>query len=93
MTVGVGARTAPPTQRGEHRSPVRQDHRTRGVRGFDAHTQVKGRKRPLLVDTLGLLLAAVVTAARVQDRDGAQRLLAVLRHQVSRLRLIWADQA
>jgi len=34
----------------------------------------------------------VVTAASVQDRDGAQSLLAVLRHQFSRLRLIWADQ-
>jgi putative transposase len=35
----------------------------------------------------------VVTAASVQDRDGAKRLLEVLRHRFSRLRLIWADQA
>jgi putative transposase len=35
----------------------------------------------------------VVTAASVQDRDGAQHLLVVLRHRFSRLRLIWADQA
>jgi putative transposase len=35
----------------------------------------------------------VVTAASVQDRDGATPLLDVLRHQFSRLRLIWADQA
>ena len=35
----------------------------------------------------------VVTAASVQDRDGAQQLLAILRHRFSRLRLIWADQA
>ena len=35
----------------------------------------------------------VVTAARVQDRDGAKSLLKVLRHQCSRLRLIWADGA
>lgn len=35
----------------------------------------------------------VVTAASVQDRDGAKHLLAVLRHQFSRLRLIWADGA
>lgn len=34
-----------------------------------------------------------VTAASVQDREGAQHLLAVLRHRCSRLRLIWADQA
>ena len=35
----------------------------------------------------------VVTAASVPDRDGAKRLLEVLRHRFSRLRLIWADQA
>jgi putative transposase len=40
-----------------------------------------------------LLLMVVVTAASVQDRDGAKRLLEVLRHRFSRLRLIWADQA
>jgi putative transposase len=40
-----------------------------------------------------LLLAVVVTAASVQDREGAKPLLEVLRHQFSRLRLIWADQA
>jgi putative transposase len=40
-----------------------------------------------------LLLAVVVTAASVQDRDGAMPLLDVLRHRFSRLRVIWADQA
>jgi putative transposase len=54
---------------------------------------VNGRKRHLLVDTLGLLLIVVVTAASVQDRNGAMDLLAVLRHKFLRLRLIWADQA
>jgi len=57
------------------------------------HKQVKGRKRHLFVDTLGLILTVVVTAANVQDRDGAKSLLEVLRHQFSRLRLIWADGA
>jgi putative transposase len=47
----------------------------------------------VLVDTLGLLLSVVVTAASVQDRDGGQQLLEVLRHRFSRLRRIWADQA
>jgi putative transposase len=42
---------------------------------------------------LGLLLTVVVTAANVQEREGAHPLLAVLRHRFSRLRLIWADQA
>ena len=47
----------------------------------------------MLVDTLGLLLTIVVTAASVQDREGAMSLLDALRHRFSRLRLIWADQA
>lgn len=42
-----------------------------GPAGFDAGKKVKGRKRNLVVDTLGLLLAVTVTAANVQDRDGA----------------------
>jgi hypothetical protein len=54
---------------------------------------VKGRKRHILVDTLGLLLTVVVTAASVQDRDGARSVLEVLRHQFTRVRLIWADGA
>ena len=45
------------------------------------------------MDTLGLLLAVVVTAANVQDRAGAESLLACLQHKFSRLRCIWADQA
>jgi transposase len=47
-----------------------------GDTGYDAGKQVKGRKRHLLVDTLGLLLAVSVTAASVQDRDGAHPVLA-----------------
>jgi putative transposase len=54
---------------------------------------VKGRKRHIFVDTLGLLLGVAVTAASVQDPDGAMALLAALRHHFSRLRLLWADQA
>ena len=46
-----------------------------GVRGYDKGKQVNGRKRHGLVDTLGLLMAVVVTAASVQDRDGAHLLL------------------
>jgi putative transposase len=54
---------------------------------------VNGRKRHLLVDTLGLWLTVVVTAANVQDRDAAMTLLDILRSKFSRVRLIWADQA
>ena len=62
-----------------------------GPRGYDAGKKIKGRKRHVLVDTLGLILAVRVTAAAVQDRDGARTVLIWLRHQARRLRLIWAD--
>lgn len=60
-------------------------------RGYDAGKNVKGRKRHILVDTIGLLLVVVVHAAGVQDRDGAKLVLQTLRHRFMRLRLIWAD--
>ena len=50
-----------------------------------------GRKRHIVVDTLGLLLAVVVHAANVQDRDGAKLVLAKLVGRFPRLKLIWAD--
>ena len=54
---------------------------------------MKGRKRHLLVDSLGRLLTVVVTAASMQDRDGANQLIEMLRHRYTRLRHIWADGA
>jgi transposase len=62
-------------------------------RGFDAGKKVNGRKRHIAVDTLGLLLAVVVTAASTQDRDAARPLLWRLRVAQRRLRLVWADAA
>jgi len=59
--------------------------------GFDGGKKINGRKRHLAVDTLGLVLAVVVTAASVHDRDGAFRLLAVLRERFSTISLVWAD--
>jgi len=61
------------------------------VRGYDAGKRVKGRKRQIVVDTLGLILAVVVHAASIQDRDGARLVLARLAGRFPRLRLIWAD--
>ena len=45
------------------------------------------------MDTLGVVLAVVVHAANIQDRDGAKRVLERLKHKLSRLRLSWADGA
>lgn len=59
--------------------------------GYDAGKKTKGRKRHIAVDTLGLVLAVVVTAAHIQDRDGAHRLLAALRARFSTVSHIWAD--
>ena len=61
--------------------------------GYDAHKNVKGRKRNLLVDTLGLPLSIYVSPADVQDRVGARLLLAGLKPLVPRLKKIWADGA
>ena len=63
----------------------------KGVRGYDAGKKVKGRKRHILVDTLGLLLLVIVHAADIQDRDGAKLVLGKAKQLFSRLRLIWAD--
>lgn len=63
------------------------------ISGYDGHNRVKGRKRYLLVDTLGLPIAIVVTPADTHDKVGACRLLAGLKPLVPRLAKIWADGA
>jgi putative transposase len=62
-----------------------------GPCGYDAGKKIKGRKRHVLVDTLGLLWGLVVHPANIQDRDGARLLLKPLKHQGSRLAIIFAD--
>jgi putative transposase len=62
-------------------------------RGWDNAKKVNGRKRHIAVDTMGLVLAVVITAASVQDRDGARPLLWNLARARRRVHLIWADAA
>lgn len=63
-----------------------------GIHGYDAGKKVNGRKRHILVDTLGHLLKVVVHAADIQDRDGAKLLLCDLLPMLKlRLLKIWAD--
>ena len=62
-----------------------------GPRGYDAGKCIKGRKRHLLTDTNGLLVAAIVHEAGIQDRDGAPALLASIRNTFPWLRHVFAD--
>jgi putative transposase len=62
-----------------------------GIDGYDAGKKVTGRKRPLLVDVMGLVLAVVVHSAGIQDRDGAKLVFERVRKCYKRLTLIWAD--
>jgi transposase len=72
-----------------------QSVKTTGVGGperdYDGGKQVTGRKRHLVVDTQGLVLAAKVHAADVADRDGALLLLEGLPEQFPRIRKLWTD--
>jgi putative transposase len=63
------------------------------IKGYDGGKQVKGRKRHVPVDTLGLLLSVSVTPANTSDQAGARRLLSGLKPLQPRLELIWADSA
>jgi transposase len=62
-----------------------------GPRGYDAGKKIKGRKRHILTDTTGLLVAAMVHEANIQDRDGAVPLLASIREVWPWLRHVFAD--
>ena len=59
--------------------------------GFDGGKQIKGRKRHIAVDVLGLLLAVIVHSAGIQDRAGAKLLLARLTLFFTGIKIIWAD--
>ena len=75
------------------RRPASAEHypRPRPRPRRDGGKRTNGVKRHLAVDVNGLLLAVVVAAASIQDRDAAHRLLAALRGRFSTVRLVWAD--
>lgn len=62
-----------------------------GPRGYDAGKKIKGRKRHIVTDTGGLLVAVMVHEAGIQDRDGAPALLASMRTSFPWLRHVFAD--
>lgn len=64
-----------------------------GPGGFDGGKKVNGRKRHILVDVLGLVLAVFITPANVQDRDGAIPVLMAAHAMYGTLKHVWADCA
>ena len=62
-----------------------------GPHGYDGGKKLSGRKRHLLVDTMGLLLKVVVHAADLQDREGVKLLLEPIKGRFPRISLVWVD--
>jgi putative transposase len=64
-----------------------------GMRGYDSNKKIKGRKRHVLVDTMGLLMSVVVSAASLSDPRGAKLVLRRLRGTGvgKKLRKVWVD--
>src|SRR6266566_736455 len=90
-------RTGSQPHRRHHRQPKREERGKRGAcidpHGYDAGKKIKGKKRHILVDTLGLLLHAIVHPADIQDRDGGILLLATLFGMYPFLKKLFADAA
>ena len=88
-------RTRSQPDRCHHRQPKREERRKRGARidphGYDAGKKIKGKKRHILVDTLGLLLHAIIHPADIQDRDGGLLLLSTLFGMYPFLKKLFAD--
>jgi transposase len=63
----------------------------RNSRGYDAGKRANGRKRHIVTDTCGWLLAALVTGAQIQDRDADHLLMWIIRTVFPTIRLVWAD--
>ena len=62
-----------------------------GPKGYDAAKKIKGRKRHLVTDTLGLLIAVLVTAAGIQDRDAAMPAMELAKHKVPGIKKLYVD--
>jgi putative transposase len=86
----AGKRSQPTAAILDSQSVRSADHA--GPRGYDAGKKVKGRKRHILVDTLGLLLWVCVTPADVSEKAGARSFLSQALQWFGYVRCIWADQ-
>lgn len=64
-----------------------------GPRGYDGGKKINGRKRHIVVDTLGMLIAVLIQPASRQDYDGAEPLLGQVKKRFPRLKVIYGDSA
>ena len=73
------------------RQPVGENDGKRGLKGYDGYKRLQGRKRHLLVDTLGMILEVELTAANVSDVHGGGQVLVRAQARYPRLATVWAD--
>ena len=62
-----------------------------GIKGYNTYKHIQGRKRYLLVDTLGLIMVVVVTAASIPEREGAKLIFKAFTGSCKKMRRIWVD--
>jgi len=62
-----------------------------GIKGYDVYKHIQGRKRHILVDTLGLIMVVVVTAASIPEREGAKLIFKAFTGSCKKMRRIWVD--
>jgi len=93
MSRASGSRSEPHSV--HHRQSKREERRKRGAQidppGFDAGKKIKGKKRHILVDSIGLLLNAIIHPADIQDRDGGVLVMATLFGMFPFLKKLFAD--
>jgi transposase len=87
----AGRKPAPTAAIIDSQSVRAAEEASRASRGYDAGKKVNGRKRHIAVDTIGLLLTVLITAASVQDRDAAKPLLWTCARPFPKVKLAWAD--
>ena len=77
-TSSHGSRSGTGTAEGGHRSQTVKGSEAGGARGYDGGKKINGRKRHIIVDTMGLLLVVLVTSANIDDGTGAPEVLKLL---------------
>ena len=90
-TRSEGRKPAPSAGIVDSQSVKGADTVSAATRGYDAGKKINGRKRHIVVDTIGMLLVVMVTTAAVQDRDGGRGILKRLAATIGSVRHVFAD--